>query len=213
MFHNNFYIVKHKVIIHHQQNIEGISREDKNVLKILETGAKENIEHNDVPPPFEHTNIKLPYNRNQAIRRMKQLQLWFQKELKISWRLNEAYLRTLRLRAGKKTKNKGKPRYLAFHMELEIQVNQAKESTFGIQIRNSLQGDMEAMFYEVQVSDNQRSFVRYLYRKSDNFEDAWLTIKCASISAYTSTPGFCNYAFRKQLIIHQILEQVLQKHG
>ena len=47
-------------------------------------------------------------------------------------------------------------------MELEIQVNQAKESTFGIQIRNSLQGDMEAMFYEVQVSDNQRSFVRYL---------------------------------------------------
>ena len=84
MFHNNFYIVKHKVIIHHQLNIEGISREDKNVLKILETGAKENIEHNDVPPPFEHTNIKLPYNRNQAIRRMKQLQLWFQKELKIS---------------------------------------------------------------------------------------------------------------------------------
>lgn len=57
-------------------------------------------------------------------------------------------------------------------MELEIQVNQAKESTFGIQIRNSLQGDMEAMFYKVQVSDNQRSFVRYLYRKSDNFEDA-----------------------------------------
>lgn len=57
-------------------------------------------------------------------------------------------------------------------MELEIQVNQAKESTFGIQIRNSLQGDMEAMFYEVQVSDNQRSLVRYLYRKSDNFEDA-----------------------------------------
>lgn len=47
-------------------------------------------------------------------------------------------------------------------MELEIQVNQAKESNFGIQIRNSLQGDMEAMFYEVQVSDNQRSFVRYL---------------------------------------------------
>ena len=57
-------------------------------------------------------------------------------------------------------------------MELEIQVNQAKESNFGIQIRNSLQGDMEAMFYKVQVSDNQRSFVRYLYRKSDNFEDA-----------------------------------------
>ena len=49
-------------------NIEDISREDKKFLKILETGTKESGNHYEVSLPFKDTDVKLPNNRNQAVR-------------------------------------------------------------------------------------------------------------------------------------------------
>ena len=49
-------------------NIEEIFREDKKFLKILETGTKKSGNHHEVSLPFKDTDVKLPNNRNQAVR-------------------------------------------------------------------------------------------------------------------------------------------------
>ena len=59
-------------------NIEDISREDKKFLKILETGTKESGNHYEVSLPFKDTDVKLPNNRNQAVRRKNELKRRFQ---------------------------------------------------------------------------------------------------------------------------------------
>ena len=67
MFHNGFSEVKQlqfKII----GNIEEISREDKKFLKIFKRGTKTNSNHCEVPLPFKDIDVKLPNNRNQAVR-------------------------------------------------------------------------------------------------------------------------------------------------
>ena len=81
MFHNDFSEVK-QLKLNIIGNIEDIFREDKKILKILETGAKKNGNHYEVPLSFKDTDVKLPNNRNQAIRRMNQLKRRFQKDSK-----------------------------------------------------------------------------------------------------------------------------------
>ena len=95
MFYNDFSEVKqlHLDII---GNIEEIFREGKKFFKTLET-KKKNSNHYEMPLPFKDTDVKLPNNRNQAIKRINQLKERFQKDL---W-------------------------YLP-HMESGIQVNQSK---------------------------------------------------------------------------------------
>ena len=51
-----------------------MSREDKKFLKIFETGTKKNGNHYELPLPFKDTDVKLPNYRNQAVRRINQLQ-------------------------------------------------------------------------------------------------------------------------------------------
>ena len=92
MFDNDFSEVKQLQL----SNIEEISRKDKKFLKILETGTKKNGNHYEKPLPFKDTDVKLPNNRNQAIRRINQLKRRFQKD---SFFLEEGY-------AKKSEKNK-----------------------------------------------------------------------------------------------------------
>ena len=81
MFHNDFCEVK-QLQLNIIGNIEDLSREDKKMLKILETGAKKNGNHYEVPLSFKDADVKLPNNRNQAIRRINQLKRRFQKDSK-----------------------------------------------------------------------------------------------------------------------------------
>ena len=95
MFDNDFSEVK-QLQLSIIGNIEEISRKDKKFLKILETGTKKNGNHHEKPLSFKDTDVKLPNNRNQAIRRINQLKRRFQKD---SFFLEEGY-------AKKSEKNK-----------------------------------------------------------------------------------------------------------
>ena len=68
MFDNDFSELK-QLQLNIIGNIEEIFREDKKFLKILETGTKESGNHHEVSLPFKDTDVKLPNNRNQAVRR------------------------------------------------------------------------------------------------------------------------------------------------
>ena len=68
MFNNDFSELR-QLQLNIIGNIEDISREDKKFLKILETGTKESGNHYEVSLPFKDTDVKLPNNRNQAVRR------------------------------------------------------------------------------------------------------------------------------------------------
>ena len=81
LFHNDFCEVK-QLQLNIIGNIEDLSREDKKMLKILETGPKKNGNHYEVPLSFKDADVKLPNNRNQAIRRINQLKRRFQKDSK-----------------------------------------------------------------------------------------------------------------------------------
>ena len=59
-------------------NIEEIFRVDKKFLKILGTGTKKSGNHHEVSLPFKDTDVKLPNNRNQAVRRKNELKRRFQ---------------------------------------------------------------------------------------------------------------------------------------
>ena len=78
MFCNDFSEVK-QLPLNIIGKIEEISREDKKFLNILETGTKKNGDHYERPLPLKDTDVKLPINRNQAIRRVNQLKQRFQK--------------------------------------------------------------------------------------------------------------------------------------
>ena len=82
IFHNDFSEVK-QLQLNIIGNIGEISTEDMKFLKILETGTKKNGNHYEVSLPFKGTDVKLPNNRNQAVRRINQLKQRFQKDSKI----------------------------------------------------------------------------------------------------------------------------------
>ena len=91
IFHNDFSEVK-QLQLNIIGNIEEISTEDMKFLKILETGTKKNGNHYEVSLPFKGTDVKLPNNRNQAVRRINQLKQRFQKDSKFFedlWNLGE----------------------------------------------------------------------------------------------------------------------------
>ena len=60
--------------------MEDISIEDRKVLDILETGTKNDGTHYEVLVPFRNTDIELPDNRNQAVKRMHHLKRRFIKD-------------------------------------------------------------------------------------------------------------------------------------
>ena len=59
-------------------------------------------------------------------------------------------------------------------------------------------GEIEAIFYQVQVTDNQRGFLRYLWWEKDILEGELVDYKMyVYVFAGTSFPGCCNYTLRK----------------
>ena len=59
-------------------------------------------------------------------------------------------------------------------------------------------GDIEAMYYQVQVRKEQRSVLRFLWwEDSDLGGDLLDHEKCIHVFGGTSSPGCCNYALRK----------------
>ena len=64
--------------------MEAISREDRKILGILETGTKKEMAHYEVPLPFRDTSAQLFGNRKQAVKRMHHLRRRFIKDPKFS---------------------------------------------------------------------------------------------------------------------------------
>ena len=62
-------------------------------------------------------------------------------------------------------------------------------------------GDIEAVFYQVQVRDDQRGFLRYLWCENDNLVGELVDSEmCVHVFGSTSSPGCCNYAHRKTAV-------------
>ena len=54
-------------------NLEQLPKNDKKFPEISDAGTRKNGNHYDVPLPFKQKGIKIPNNRNQALKRMHQL--------------------------------------------------------------------------------------------------------------------------------------------
>ena len=62
-------------------------------------------------------------------------------------------------------------------------------------------GDIEGMFYQVQVPDNQRGFLRHPWLENNNLEGDLVNYEmCVHVFGGTSSPGCCNYALRKTAV-------------
>ena len=66
-------------------------------------------------------------------------------------------------------------------------------------------GDIEAIYYQVRVSEEQRSVLRFLWWEDSNLGgdllDHWM---CVHVFGGTSSPGCCNYALRKTAIDNKV---------
>ena len=59
-------------------------------------------------------------------------------------------------------------------------------------------GDIEAMFYQVKVPDNQRSFLRYLWWNNNDLNGELVDNEMGiHVFGSTSSPGCYNYALRR----------------
>ena len=169
MLHNDFSKVK-QLQLNGIGNIEEISREEKKFLKILETGTKKNGNHYQVPLPFKDTDVKLPNNINQAVRRKSERKannggLW--------------YLPHHGIRHPNKT---GSVRFVSDHTANFGGASLNNKLLSGLDLTNKLagvllrfksegvafMGDIETIFYQTQVPDNERGFLRYLWSENNH---------------------------------------------
>ena len=66
-------------------------------------------------------------------------------------------------------------------------------------------GDIEAMYYQVQVSKEQRSVLRFLWWEDSNLGGDLLDHEmCVHVFGGTSSPGYCNYALRKTATANEV---------
>ena len=234
MFHNDFSEMKQlqlKII----GNIGEISREDKKFLKILETGAKKNGNHFEVPLPFKDTDVKLPNNRNQAVRGINHLKQRFQSDSKffedykknMGELLEKGYTRKSKKKANdgrlwyfphRGVRHPSKPGKVRIVFECSVNFGGAflnNKLLSGPDLTSQLAGvllqfrsgevafigDIEAMFYQVQVPDNQRGFLRHLWWENNNLEGDLVDYEmCVHVFVGSSSPGCCNYALRKTAV-------------
>ena len=62
-------------------------------------------------------------------------------------------------------------------------------------------GDIETIFYQVKVPDNQRSFLRYLWWNNNDLNGDLVDYEIGlHVFGGTSSPGCCNYALRRAAI-------------
>ena len=65
----------------------------------------------------------------------------------------------------------------------------------------ALMGNIQAMFYQVQVPGNQRDFLRYLWCQKDNLQGDLVDYEiCLHVFSGTSSPGCCKYVLRKTVV-------------
>ena len=58
--------------------------------------------------------------------------------------------------------------------------------------------DIQAMFYQVKVPENQRSFLRFLWQNEGNLDSEIIDHKmCVHLFGGVSSPSSSNYALRK----------------
>ena len=66
-------------------------------------------------------------------------------------------------------------------------------------------GDIEAMYYQVQVPKEQRSILRFLWWEDSNLGGDFLDHEmCVHVFGGISSPGCCNYALRKTAIDNEV---------
>ena len=65
-------------------------------------------------------------------------------------------------------------------------------------------GDTEAMYYQVQVFEEERGVLKFLWWEDGNLGDLLDHEMCAYIFGGTSSPGSCNYAFQKTAIANKV---------
>ena len=64
-------------------------------------------------------------------------------------------------------------------------------------------GDIETMFYQLQVLDNQKDFLRYLWRENNNLEGDF--DMCVHVFDGTSSPGCWITPLEKLLLIMHLI--------
>ena len=136
----------------------------------FETGTKKNGNHYQVLLPFKDTVVKLSNNRNQAVRRKSERKannggLWYLPHHGVRHPSKAGYVRIV----SDYTANFGGGclnNKLLSGLELT-------NTLAGVLLRFrsedvAFMGDIEAMSYQVQAPDNQRSFLRYFWLEDKN---------------------------------------------
>ena len=182
MYHNDFN-KKRAQIGKIDGNIEQLSKNDKRFLEILDAGTKKNGNHYEVPLPFKQKGIKIPNNRSQALKRMHQLKRRFKKDSSF-FKDYQCFMDDLvtngfsRKATSPSTDDStwyllhhgiyhpckpGKIR-VVFDCSAEFHGASLNKELCGVLTRFrteevALMADIEAMFHQVHIPENERSFL------------------------------------------------------
>ena len=212
---------------------KALSQEDRKFLEIMDTGCTKIDGHYQLPLPFRNSDIEMPNNKLQAIKRLEWTKRKLMKDAKLCEDyiafMNDIFIKGYAKKAEQDHCNKGRLWYIPHHcvyhpkkpnkirvvFDCSAQFENAslnKELLQGPELANTLVGvlirfrkevvaftaDIEAMFYQVHVPEDQQSFLRFLWWPNGNLnEDPEDYQMCVHLFGGISSPSCANYALKK----------------
>ncbi|KAK3735237.1 hypothetical protein QZH41_008431 [Actinostola sp. cb2023] len=176
-----------------------LSQEDKEFLSIADQGTRRVDGHYELPLPFRDPNVVMPNNRVQAEKRAG----WQRKKMLRNDEYHRDYTNFINTTIAKGYTRKvpkestdakpGKVWYLPHHGVYHPQ-NPIKSGQNPI----AFMADIEAMFHQVRIPENQYDFLRFLWWPDGNL-DAELQEYQMTVHLFgaVSSPSSANYALRK----------------
>ena len=216
------------------KNVNGISHEDRQFMKLVENGIfKQNV-HYVVPLPFRNQQLLMPNNIQQAMKRLLGLKKRFSKDDKLFQDYKAFMTRLLENGYAKRSDETpiGKTWYIPHHGVYhpskpgKIRVvcdcsaeyegkSISKELIPGPDLTNQIVGvlmkfreeriaimaDVEAMYYQVCVPENQQTYLKFLWWEEHNLKsDPKEYVMCVHVFGGTSSGCCSNYALRRTAV-------------
>ena len=180
-----------------------ISQDDLKFLNIMNEKIRKTDGHYEVPLPFRHDKPVIPNNLYMAEKRLFSVKKRFEKDEKYR---NVLFVNKLFEKGYARKVSKIYPRdqqwFIPHHgvyhpRKKKIRVVFDCSSASGNVCLNAFMADIEAMFYQVYVPENQRNFLQFLWWEDGDTSRRYQVYEmCVHVFGSTSSPSCSNFALK-----------------